>query len=114
MHSDWKDRKGRFPIHYLFDGMCLDTFLIVSRIDFLFLFLCSFWGGLIRGSRAGESQLTTASVSCPRVLGGLPALSCLLCSSTGLCRAFSESKVFVWRAGSPHPFHRRDCGVGTR
>ena len=64
MQSDWKDRKGRFPI-YLFDGMCPDTFLIVSRIElwFLFLFLCSFWGHLIRVSRAGESQLKTAS--CP-------------------------------------------------
>ena len=35
MQSDWEDRKGRFPIHYLFDGMCLDTFLIVSRIEFV-------------------------------------------------------------------------------
>ena len=63
MRLDWKDRKGRFPIHYLVDGTCLDTFLIVSRIEFLFLFLCSFWGRLIRGSSAGESQLKTAS--CP-------------------------------------------------
>ena len=22
MQSDWKDRKDRFPINYLFDGMC--------------------------------------------------------------------------------------------
>ena len=35
MQSDWKDRKGRFPIHYLFDGMCPDTFLTVSRIEFV-------------------------------------------------------------------------------
>ena len=49
----------------LFDGMSLDTFLIVTRIEFVVfvLFLCSFWGRLIRGSRAGESQLKNAS--CP-------------------------------------------------
>ena len=35
MQSDWKDREGRLPIHYLFDGMCLDIFLIVSRIEFV-------------------------------------------------------------------------------
>ena len=29
------DQKGRFPIHNFFDGMCLDTFLIVSRIEFV-------------------------------------------------------------------------------
>ena len=22
---DWKDRKGPFPIHHVFDGMCVDT-----------------------------------------------------------------------------------------
>ena len=38
MQSDGKDRKGRFPIRYLFDGMCLNIFLIVSRIEFLFSF----------------------------------------------------------------------------
>ena len=38
MQSDWKDRKGRFAIHYIFDGMCpRDTFLIVSRIEFVVL-----------------------------------------------------------------------------
>ena len=63
MQSGWEDRKGPFPIHNLFDEMCLDTFLIVSRIEFVVfvLFLCSFWGRLIRGSGAGESQLKTAS-----------------------------------------------------
>ena len=63
VQSDWEDRKGRPPIHYLFDRMCLDTFLIVSRIEFVVfvLFLCSFWGRLIRRSRAGEGQLKTAS-----------------------------------------------------
>ena len=40
--------------------------------------------------------------------------SCLLCSSTRLRRAFSTSKAFVWCTGSPHPFHRRGCGVGLR
>ena len=35
MQSDWKDRKGRFSIHYIFDGMCLDTSLIVGRIELL-------------------------------------------------------------------------------
>ena len=65
MQLDWEDRKDRFPIHELFDGMYLDTFLIVSRIEFVVyvLFLCSFWGRLIRGSRAGGSQFKTAS--CP-------------------------------------------------
>ena len=67
MQSDWEDRKGRFPIHYLFDGMCLDTFLVVYRIEFVvfvsFLLVRSFWGRLIRASRAGESQFQTAS--CP-------------------------------------------------
>ena len=65
MQSDWEDRKGRFPIDNLFDGMCLDTFLIVSRIEFV-VFVCFgvfFWGRLIRGSRAGGSQFKTAS--CP-------------------------------------------------
>ena len=27
MQSDWEDRKDRFPMHYIFDGMCLDTLL---------------------------------------------------------------------------------------
>ena len=60
--SGWKDRKGRFPIHYIFDGMCLDTFLIVRRIEHV-VFRALSGGVLIRGSRAGESQLNTAS--CP-------------------------------------------------
>lgn len=47
MQANWQDRKGRLPIHYTFDGMCLDTFLIVSRIEFVVL-----WGCLIRGGRA--------------------------------------------------------------
>ena len=65
MQLDWEDRKGRFPTHNVFDGMCLDTFLIVSRIEFVVfaLFLCSFSGRLIRASRAGGSQFRAAS--CP-------------------------------------------------
>ena len=39
MQSDWKDGKGRFPIHHLLVRMCLDTFLIVSQIEFV---VCSF------------------------------------------------------------------------
>ena len=78
MQSDWEDRKGRFPIHDLIDGMCLDTFLKcfinVSRIEIVVfgLFLCSFWGGDTRESRAGESQFNAAS--CPArgfYVGGL-------------------------------------------
>ena len=69
MQSDWKDRKGRFPIHYLFDGMRLDTFLIVSRIEFVgfVIVFVLLLGRLIRGIRAGESQLKTPSffVPCP-------------------------------------------------
>ena len=77
MQSDWEDRNGRFPIHYLFGGMCLDTFLIVSWIEFVdFFFLCSFWGRLIRGSRAGESQLKIAS-SCPVLLAGCRGSVCI-------------------------------------
>ena len=60
--------------------MCLDTFLIVTRIEFIGFdsFWCSFWGRLTRGSRAGESQLKTAS--CPaRAFWGVclhPAACC--------------------------------------
>ena len=49
MQSDWKDRKGRFPISDpLFDWMCLlDTFLIVSRIQFVvFVCFCDLSGGV--------------------------------------------------------------------
>ena len=38
-------------------------------------------------------------------------MSCLLCSSTRLRLAFSASKAFAWRTGSPHPLQRRGCGV---
>ena len=53
-------------------------------------------------------------VACSRVVRGRSALSCLLCSSTRLRPAFSASKAFVWRTGSPHSLHRRGCGVGLR
>ena len=59
MQSDWEDRKGRSPMHHFFDGMCLDTFLIVSRIEFvvfLLFFLCSFWGRLILG--VGQAKVS--------------------------------------------------------
>ena len=39
IQSDWGDKKGRFPIQFLFDGMCLDAFVIVSRIEFVVIFL---------------------------------------------------------------------------
>ena len=47
MQSDWEDRKGRFPIHHLLDGMCLDTFRIVRRIEFVvFVLFCALSGGV--------------------------------------------------------------------
>ena len=61
---DWEDRKGPFPTHDFFDGMCPDTFLIVSLIEFvcvfflLLLLLCSFWGSLISGSRRAEAKVS--------------------------------------------------------
>ena len=33
IRSDWKDRKRRLPIHYKLDGVCLNAFPIVSRIE---------------------------------------------------------------------------------
>ena len=64
MRSEWEDRKARFPIHNLFDGVCLDTFLIVSRIEFVVfvMFLRSFSARLKRGSKAGGSQFKAACV----------------------------------------------------
>ena len=54
--------KSRFWIHYIFDGMCLDTFLIVRRIDFVvFVDFVLFLGAF--DTFAGVSQLKTAS--CP-------------------------------------------------
>ena len=91
----------------LFDGMCLDTFLIVSRIEFVVfvLFLCSIWGRLIRRSRAGESRLKTASWPARGFRGS--ALSCLLCSScaqaalnhTSSSRLFREQSVRLSQGG---------------
>ena len=39
-------RKDRFPIHCSFDGMCLDTFLIVSRIEFVVFVFVLFLGAI--------------------------------------------------------------------
>ena len=41
-------------------------------------------------------------------------MSFLLRSITRLRRAFSASKAFVWRTGSPHQLHGRGCCVGLR
>ena len=73
--------------------MSLDTFLIVSRIEFVVFvwFLCYFWGRLIRGSRAGESQFKTAS--CPDVGSRGSVMNCLLCPSTSSSRLFREQSV---------------------
>ena len=65
--SDWEERKGRFPIHNLFDGCVWIPSLSPIGSSLFVLFLCSFWGRLIRGSRAGGSQFKTAS-SCPVLL----------------------------------------------
>ena len=46
MQSDWKDRKCRFPINFLVDGMCLDTFLIVCRIEFAAFVFVLFLGAV--------------------------------------------------------------------
>ena len=45
MQSEKFDRKSRFPIGDFFDGIVLDTILIVNRIDFigLYLFLEAFY-----------------------------------------------------------------------
>ena len=96
MQSDWEDRKSRSVFHYLFNGMRLDTFFIVSRIEFavFVLFLCSFWGRLIRGSRAEAKvgrKLLHGLLAGPRG----SALSCLLCSSssTSSSRLFRDQSV---------------------
>ena len=96
--------------------MCLDAFLVVSRIEFVVfaLFLCSFWGRLIRGSRAGESQFKTAYV----VLTGSRRSVCIqllaVLKHTSLSRLFREQSARLARRESPHPLHRRGRGVGTR
>ena len=88
-------------MHHLFDGMCRDTF-IVSRIEFVVfvLFLCSFCGRLIRGTRAGESQLRTAS-SCPVLLAG---------SRRSVCIQLLAVLKHVFVA----PFPRAKCLFGAR
>ena len=61
-----------------------------------------------------ENCLFLRVLSCSRVLGVcLHPAAC--CAQVHVFVAhFSASKVFVWRAGSPHPLHRRGFGVGTR
>ena len=78
--------------------MCLDTFLIASRIEIVVfvLFLCSFWGRLIRGSRAGESQLKTTLAWHSRALGGLHRAACC-----------AQAHVFV----APFPRAKRSFGA---
>ena len=39
MPSDWKDRKGQFPIHCKFDGVRLDAFLIVRPVEIVVVVL---------------------------------------------------------------------------
>ena len=88
-------------LNNFFDGMCprLDTFLIVSRIEFVVSFFCfcapkTFWRRFIRGSRAGESQSKTAS--CSRVLGDLHSAACC-----------AQPHVFV----APFPRAKRSFGA---
>ena len=99
--SDWEDRKRRFPIHYFFGEICLNTFLAVSRIEFAVLFfcvfLCFFWGCLIRGSRAGENQLKTASCPARGFYG--------VCLHSAACCA--QPHVFV----APCPRAKRSFGA---
>ena len=81
--------------------MCLDTFLIVSWIEFVdFFFLCSFWGRLIRGSRAGESQLKIAS-SCPVLLAASRWPVCI-------------QLLAVLKHTFVSPFPRAKCSFGAR
>ena len=73
MQSDWEDRKGRFPINYLFDGMCLDTFLTVSRIEFVvFCFVFVLLLGAFDTREWGRRKsVQNGFVACSRVVGGL-------------------------------------------
>ena len=105
MQSDWKDRKGRHPIHGLFDGMCLDTFLTVGGIEFIVfvLFWCSFSGCFIPGSRGGESQLKNFASSCPACPARGFERVCLL---PGAC--YAQAHVLV--APFPRASFRLVCG----
>ena len=47
--------------------------------------------------------------SCSRVLDLHPSAAAL--KHIRLCRTLSASITFVWCEGSPHPIHRRGCGV---
>ena len=69
-------------------------YVIVSRIDFVVFFcLRSYWGRLIRWS-AAVGQVKVDSKLLRVLLAGSrgPAFSCLLCSSTRLCRPFPRAK----------------------
>ena len=103
MQSDWEDRKGRFPIQNLFDGMCRDTFPIVSRIEIVVfvLFLCSFWGRLIRRC-IGQAKVSSKLLRVLLVRSRGSAMSCLLCSSTSSSRLFREQSVRLAQ-GEPSP-----------
>ena len=73
---------------------------IVSRIEFvvLLLLLCSSWGRLIRGSRAGGSQLKTASCPAHGSYG--------VCLHPGVCG--TQAYVCI------SPFPREKCWFGAR
>ena len=66
MPLDWKDRKGRFPIHYQFDGISLDYFPIVGRIELRsrFSLVLVFFLGV------ADTSVDNFFVSCYRDLGG--------------------------------------------
>ena len=64
--------------------------------------MCSFWGRLIRSSRAGEHKLN-CFVPCSRVLGGLhvcaPPAAVLTSTHTCLWRAFPRAKSLFGARG---------------
>ena len=61
--SDPKDRKGRFPIPYKFEWVCLDAYRQSHRVVVFYRCLCSFWGCLV-------TIVENCFVPCSRVLGG--------------------------------------------
>lgn len=59
MQSGWEDRKSRFVMHHLFNGMCLDTFLVVSRIDFVvFVSVFMLFLGALRHTEVGQAKIS--------------------------------------------------------
>ena len=104
MQSDWKDRKSRFPINYLFDGRCLYTAAVYlpsrqsdlatfecvrSRIEFAVFFVLFL--GVFDTRESGKSD-ENCFVSFSPVLGGLRPSAAVL-QHIRLCRAFSASKA---------------------